>query len=205
MKANWVEKLWINGPWRTLFIARNVRFFRGIHPLEKPFRVLDVGCGQGIGSQLLVRHFRAVRVDAIDIDPLMIRRATRRLKSIPSPNIHFSVGDAEALPFEDESMDAVFDFGILHHLEDWQRGIREIARVLKPGGAFYFEEYFPASYEGPILRSILEHPTENRFDGVDFLSEVARSGMTVLDDARETKYIVLAVALKHFRNEPGDQ
>ena len=205
MKANWVEKLWINGPWRTVFIARNVRFFRTIHPLDEPVRVLDVGCGQGVGSRMVAGAFRARRVDAIDIDPLMIRRATRRLKSIPSGKIHFSVGDAEALPFEDESMDAVFDFGILHHLEDWQRGIREIARVLKPGGAFYFEEYFPASYEGPILRSILEHPTENRFDGVDFLSEVARSGMTVLDDARETKYIVLAVALKHFRNEPGDQ
>ena len=50
------------------------------------------------------------------------------------------VGDAERIDVPDASFDAVVDYGILHHVPDWRRALREIARVLKPGGMFYFED-----------------------------------------------------------------
>ncbi|MFQ6083608.1 MAG: class I SAM-dependent methyltransferase [Candidatus Aminicenantia bacterium] len=52
------------------------------------------------------------------------------------------VADATDLPFSENSFDAVFAFGILHHIENWQKAISEIYRVLKPGGYFSFEEFF---------------------------------------------------------------
>ncbi len=64
-------------------------------------------------------------------------------------------------------MDAVFCFGVLHHVPDWQAALGELARVLKPGGVLYLEEIYPAVYLNPITRHLLLHPSENRFQSQD--------------------------------------
>ncbi|MBI5529080.1 MAG: class I SAM-dependent methyltransferase [Deltaproteobacteria bacterium] len=51
-----------------------------------------------------------------------------------------SVGDVTAIRADDETYDAVFDFGIIHHVPDWRAALREIRRVLKPGGRLFAEE-----------------------------------------------------------------
>jgi len=52
-------------------------------------------------------------------------------------------------------MDAVFNFGIIHHLEDWEKGIQEIARVLVQGGLFYCEEIYPPLYANFLFRRLV--------------------------------------------------
>jgi ubiquinone/menaquinone biosynthesis C-methylase UbiE len=173
-----------------------VAFFTKMLDLGAPERVLEVGCGRGVGSRLVLKAFHPGRIDAIDIDPDMIKRADRQQRAIPSGRVFFDVGDAQQLPFDDASMDAVFNFGIIHHLEDWQKGINEIARVLRPGGAFYFEEIYPALYAGPILRHILDHPRENRFDGPEYRAALEAAGLHLLNGYRESRYAILAVAVK---------
>jgi SAM-dependent methyltransferase len=93
-------------------------------------------------------------------------------------------------------MDAVFNFGIVHHLEDWEKGIQEIARILKSGGAFYFEEIYPALYANMITRRLVAHPTENRFYSQEYRTALVKSGLRLLQGYKESRFGILGVAVK---------
>lgn len=139
--------------------------------------VLEVGCGRGAGLELILQQFEAAHVFGIDLDPLQIERAQKRIRGKYLGRITLIQGDAERLPFTNMSFDAVFDFGALHHVPDWQKSIAEIRRVLKPGGTFFFEEVTRAALERWLYRRFLEHPTENRFSEAEFLEELESHGL----------------------------
>jgi SAM-dependent methyltransferase len=93
--------------------------------------VLDVGCGQGID---LIRYARAhARIVGIDLTPRHVELARAHLASLDLAGTAVE-GDAEALPFPDESFDRVSSNGVLHHTPDMARALREVWRVLRPGG-----------------------------------------------------------------------
>jgi ubiquinone/menaquinone biosynthesis C-methylase UbiE len=69
----------------------------------------------------------------------MIERARQRLSSFGLARVQLSVGDATSLKAGEASFDAVFDFGSIHLEPSWQKAVAEVARVLKPGGRFFFE------------------------------------------------------------------
>ena len=84
-------------------------------------RVLEIGCGSGAGVEILLDQSGASQVFAIEIDPRQLRRARRRLPDCFGDRILLVEVFAEHLPFANQSLDAVFDFGVLHHVEAWQR------------------------------------------------------------------------------------
>ncbi|MGE3661798.1 MAG: class I SAM-dependent methyltransferase [Pseudonocardia sp.] len=145
-------------------------------------RVLEVGCGSGYGTELILRRFAAARVDAIDLDPAMVARAGRRLGGY-SDRVRLATGDMTdlraALGAEDGSYDAVFDFAIVHHVPDWRTALAEIARVLAPGGRFYFDEVTAAALATRGYRWLFDHPTEDRFTAREFVAELERHGLQV--------------------------
>ena len=99
--------------------------------IHEPVSVLDVGCGTG---KLLRRaHISWPQAQLIGVDPAngMIELAKRL-----TPNATFSTGMAEALPLQDASVDLALSTVSFHHWQDQAAGIREIARVLPPGGYF---------------------------------------------------------------------
>lgn len=196
MVTNVVERLWVDGPWRTVFLAREIRFFRRLCEVPPAARILEIGCGRGAGARLILRSFQPERVEAIDVDPDMVKRAKRWTRPRLASRLRFQVADAQALPFADGSMDVVVNFGIIHHLEDWRRGIREVARVLRPGGVFLFEEIYPALYAGFILRSVLVHPRKDRFDGPQYRAAIEGAGLRLVEGFRETKYTILGAAVR---------
>lgn len=140
-------------------------------------RVLEVGCGEGAGAQTLLDRFGAASVTAIDLDPTQIRRARRRLRGEERADVQ--VGDVTALPLPDASVEAVADFGIIHHVPDWRLAVAEVARVLTPGGQFVFEEVTKHALERVTYRVLFEHPTEDRFSGHEFVEELERHGLLV--------------------------
>jgi ubiquinone/menaquinone biosynthesis C-methylase UbiE len=196
MKVNWPERLWVNSPVRWLVQQRETRYFRKALNLKPGGRCLEIGCGRGAGAEMILEAFEPARLDALDIDPVMIRLALRRQKKRTLDRMFFLVGDAQQLPYATGSMDAVFNFGIIHHLEDWEQGVREITRVLKPGGGFYFEEIYPPLYANALFRILLEHPTENRFHGTEFRGALAVQGLNLLPDYKESRFGILGVAVK---------
>ena len=196
MKVNWAERLWVNSPLRFLIQEREARFFKRMRNLEPGSRCLEIGCGHGAGARIILNTFQPDSIDGLDIDPFMIRLALRRQRKKAAHGLRFLVGDAQNLPYVDGSMDAVFNFGIIHHLENWRQGISEIARVLKRGGGFYFEEIYPPLYANLITRILLEHPTENRFHGPEYRGALKSEGFRLLPGFRETRFAILGAAVK---------
>jgi ubiquinone/menaquinone biosynthesis C-methylase UbiE len=139
---------------------------------------LEVGCGRGVGVEIILRRFGADRVMAFDLDPRMIELARRRLRWCAPGQLELMVGDVTRVPAADATFDAVFDFGIIHHVPVWQDALAEVRRVLRPGGRFYFEEITSHALDRWSYR-FLEHPRENRFSGAEFVAELERQGIMV--------------------------
>jgi 2-polyprenyl-3-methyl-5-hydroxy-6-metoxy-1,4-benzoquinol methylase len=99
--------------------------------------VLAVGCGRGVGSEVILDRLDAGRVSAFDLDESTVELARRRLHDRP---VSLSVGDVWEIDQPSGTIDTVVDFGIIHHVPNWQDSIAEIARVLRPGGLMLFEE-----------------------------------------------------------------
>jgi SAM-dependent methyltransferase len=92
-----------------------------------PRRVLEVGGGPGELSDRMQTELGA-SVSFIDISPRMVELARER-------GLDAQVGDVQQLPFEDGIFDTVVAAWMLYHVPDIDRGLAEIARVLRPGGA----------------------------------------------------------------------
>ncbi|MEJ2369135.1 MAG: class I SAM-dependent methyltransferase, partial [Acidobacteriota bacterium] len=158
---------------------------------------LEIGCGCGVGARIIRETFKPASIDALDIDLAMLLLARRKRRAWDLDCLRLLTGDAQKLPYRTESFDAVFNYGIVHHLEDWQSGIREVSRVLKKGGGFYFEEIYPPLYANPLFRYLLVHPTENRFHGPEFRDRLAQNGLHLLPGYKESRFRILGIAVKN--------
>lgn len=180
MKLNRVEKALMNNPVRAA-VQRwyEARLLERLGGRVEGLHVLEVGCGRGVGTEIILDRFGAARVKASDLDPDMVRQAKRRLSRFPDSRVRVTVGDAAAIAAEDASFDAVFDFGIIHHVPAWRSAVAEVARVLRPGGRFFFEEVTSHALARWSYRTFLEHPQEDRFSAGEFVAELERQGIEV--------------------------
>jgi ubiquinone/menaquinone biosynthesis C-methylase UbiE len=193
MKLNWAERWVVNNPVRVLEQGFHVRWFRKIKPLRPTDVVLEVGCGRGAGAVLTVEEMKPARVHAMDLDFQMIRRGLKYVPPELRSKISFYVGDLEHLPHRGASVDAVFCYGVLHHVPNWKGALEETRRVLKPGGTLFLEELYPSFYQNFITRHILDHPSEDRFRSADLRNALSRAGFKMID-ALELKSVgILAV------------
>ena len=133
---------------------------------------------------------------AFDLDERMIRLAGRYLQAESKDKICLYVGDATTLPYRDGVLDAVFGFGVLHHLPDWRQGLREIARVLKPGGIYFLEEFYPQFYQNFLARRLFLHPEHDRFYSHDLRAALAEAGFELQGCLEQKMLGILAVAVK---------
>lgn len=92
----------------------------------EPRRVLEVGCGPGWASERIAAELGA-EVVAVDQSERMVELARAR-------RVDARVGDVQALPFPDASFDCALAAWMLYHVPDLERGLAELARVLRPGG-----------------------------------------------------------------------
>jgi len=124
-------------------------------------RVLEVGCGQGVDSIKLCSILRpSASYIGIDYSPESVNQARQtsiELSNQLTVKPIYKVGNAEALEFPDNSFDAVYSMGVIHHTADEHRAIREIWRVLKPGGVAYivlYRKWAPKVLAAKILRAV---------------------------------------------------
>lgn len=109
--------------------------------LPQSARVLDVGCGNGGLSFSLANIRPDLRITGVDPEESSLERASKIAAENGWVNLSFEKGDGHQLNFEDGSFDAVLCQTVLTHVQDAQKVVHEMARVLKPGGVFFAAEY----------------------------------------------------------------
>jgi ubiquinone/menaquinone biosynthesis C-methylase UbiE len=97
-------------------------------------RGLEIGCGRGAALRMLRERFGLDEMIGLDLDPRMLGLARRR-----APDAALVLADGTRAPFSDGTFDAVFDFGAIHFIAEWERALDEVRRLLRPGGSYYFE------------------------------------------------------------------
>ncbi len=120
--------------------------------------IMDGGCGSGYSTELIVNEFHPSHIVAFDFMPEQIGLAKKR-----DLKVDFTVGDLTRIDAADESFDAVFIFGVLHHIPRWEEALMQISRVLKPEGFLLVEE------------------PRYRFDWNDFESGIKQAGFIMVD------------------------
>jgi ubiquinone/menaquinone biosynthesis C-methylase UbiE len=116
-------------------------------------RVLDAGCGGG-GMPLSLAE-EAERVIGIDLAPRFNDAGHRLAAEHGLRNLHFARADGQALPFPDAAFDMVLSHAVIEHVADAPRYLRELARVLKPGGFMYLSTASYLSFAGAHLPRLL--------------------------------------------------
>ena len=103
-------------------------------PQQAPLRVLDAGIGTGAMSEALASQaVRAVDLHGVDLSEKMLVQARHRLESQVG-SLTLRAADLDALPYPDGAFDMVLAAHVIEHLVEPDRALREISRVLKPGG-----------------------------------------------------------------------
>lgn len=118
-------------------------------PARRYTLALDVGCGAGRWAYEVQR--RGPRVIALDLG-MSIELAARN--TLGTGKVACVQGDVRQLPVRDGRIDLAYSLGVLHHVEETERALREVARVIRPGGLFLVYLYY-ALETRPLLHRLI--------------------------------------------------
>jgi ubiquinone/menaquinone biosynthesis C-methylase UbiE len=185
MKLTRFEKQLMNSPRHARHTERTALALLEHVSLPPQPRCLEIGCGQGVVTRLLAERYGA-QVVASDYDPAQVALARERLAGLDGP-VEFRVADARAMPFGDAEFDAVFSFGVLHHIPDgWRDAVAGIARVLKPGGWYVFTDLLVSPRASRLMGRLLLRL--GPLDEAALLACLAQNGL----------------GLNHYAYDPGE-
>jgi SAM-dependent methyltransferase len=107
-------------------------------------KVLEISCGAGGGASYIMRNLGPASYTGLDLNPASIDKCRDRHQL---PGLEFVQGDAQNLPFPDQSFDAVINVEASHQYPHFPRFLTEVARVLRPGGHFLYTD----SRRAPVI------------------------------------------------------
>jgi ubiquinone/menaquinone biosynthesis C-methylase UbiE len=133
------QRFWVDAP-HPLITRTRLREALGPEPGE---RVLEIGPGTGYYTLDLAEWVGSQgEVEIFDIQQEMLGHTMERARERGVSNVRATLGDARSLPYEDDSFDAVVLVTVLGEIPDQDAALREINRVLKPGGRLVVGELF---------------------------------------------------------------
>ncbi len=154
MRLTHGERRFVNDPANAERVAHIAGSLLNRVTLPPEPQCLEIGCGQGAGTRLLVERYGAWVV-ATDYDPAQLALAEERLADLEE-RVGFRVVDARTMPFDNEQFDGVVAFQVMHHIPaGWRQVVAEAARVLRPAGWFIFTDMVLPPRAGRVIRRLL--------------------------------------------------
>jgi ubiquinone/menaquinone biosynthesis C-methylase UbiE len=132
------QRFWVQAP--HPFITR-ARLLEALSPAPHE-RVLEIGPGTGYYTFDMATALPAGQVDIFDVQQEMLDHVMREAERLGVTNVRPTLGDAQALPYDDDAFDAAVLVTVLGEIPDQDQALREIARVLRPGGRLVVGELF---------------------------------------------------------------
>ena len=161
------------------------------HEINQKGVMLDVGCGEGRHIFGIMQDYPLMKCIGLDMDNESLEKAEEGyeyFKSISEAGAQFLKGSAYSLPFPDESIDLIVCSEVLEHLHEYNDAVKEIHRVLKPGGKFYAS--VPATWPEKICWK-LSKEYQNQpgghlriFSQSGLISEIKESGFKFLSSEK---------------------
>ena len=172
-----LEKLLVNNPLYAWLQRREVANLHRLAPLPAGLTIMDLGCGRGVETALIAATFRPGRLVAFDLDRRQVLEARWRLPHNGAADAALLMADASRLPFGDERFDAAVEMAVMHHVPDWRAALREVVRVLKPGGSFHFLDISKRRYG--IGMKLMGHDMQALFTIDEFQMALEDAGLTL--------------------------
>ncbi len=186
MKLNKVEFIAMNNPVRRFLQRYNE--FKVFHDYIKKNNliflkksILDAGCGSGYSSKIIYKNLYPQTLRAFDFMPKQIELAKKK-----NPYADYYVGDITDIKEEDESFDAIFVFGILHHVPNWKQALSEIFRVLKRDGHLFIFEVNDRGVHFVDTYLNFHHPKEASFNWCEFKAALIDENFIIEEEKKVT-------------------
>ncbi len=191
-------------PWMTPYRFKEIRDrIEREAPKLKGRRLLEIECGMGFDSIEFLK--RGVHVVSTDLTPAAVELAKRNIELNNMKAEDVRVENVLSLSFEDNSFDAVWACGVLHHTGDTPKAIKEIRRVLKPGGRAVISHFYRKPswmyYLSRFGRENIEFKDEDA-PITDFFTEKEIFSMFEgfkIEEAVQEHYRVLPTARKGYK------
>ena len=138
------------------YIAQTLTFLKNWACIPPQATVLDIGCGTGEFERLVLGENPEQRIVGLDLSSKMLEIARQKCQCYP--NVTFCAASAAALPFPDCSFDMIVSASALHYFDQPEVSLREMRRVLKPGGSVvimdWCKDYFLCGLFDFVLKLI---------------------------------------------------
>lgn len=165
------------GVWQRYVVEAAVRQFLRLLPpaMPRPQTILDAGCGAGVSLRVLDQAFGPKQIVAIDVDPAEIERSAARVGACAC-KVKLAVADAASLEIEDGAVDFILCHQTLHHVVQQSAMLRELHRVLAPGGWLLLAESCRSFILSTPVRLLFRHPSESQKSAAEYQQMVREAG-----------------------------
>ena len=165
---------------RQAYLKGIVKKLQEISQLSPNQKILEIGCGNGIGTRLIQEYFKPSEFIATEFDPELVEISQVKNKDT---RIVVEAGDATSLRFQDNEFDAVIGLSVIHHIPNWKDCLDELHRLIKPNGLLIIKELSIETFETPfgkIARRFVEHPYDSMLKKKEFIEYLEQRGFKVI-------------------------
>ncbi|MFX1480632.1 MAG: class I SAM-dependent methyltransferase [Promethearchaeota archaeon] len=176
-----LDKVFVNSPLKRFmqkyFEMKIFKKFLKSHKVHiENQTILEAGCGSGFGLKLIQKEFHPLNLYGFDILPEQVLKAQKR-----NLDARITIGDIRNIKFPEMKFDAVFVFTVLHHIPQYPKALKEISRVLKPGGFLLIDELNKSLIDFFEKFLGVKHPKKSRFQWFEFSRAVKKAKMKIID------------------------